>query len=61
MPICCVSGRLTVSTAWQRVAPYSSQRHPSSFAGALHLGIFEQPAENDLFNNLMEQLNGLPG
>ncbi len=28
-----------------RVAPYSSRRHPSSFAGALHQGIFEQPAE----------------
>jgi hypothetical protein len=36
------SGRLTNSSAWQEVAPYSSRRH-SQDSGALHLGIFEQP------------------
>jgi hypothetical protein len=72
-----LSGRLTVSAAWQKVVPYSSRRHPSSFViaayirvrlipqdclpvrqvksvpGALHLGFFEQPAENDFFRNLL--------
>jgi hypothetical protein len=54
-PSAALSGRLTVLAAWQKVAPYSSRRHPSSFviatypqyvaflriSGALHLGIFE--------------------
>jgi len=48
------SSRLTNSSAWQDVAPYSSRRHSQdclpdrqvkSAAGALHLGIFEQPEE----------------
>jgi hypothetical protein len=30
-PSAALSGRLTISAAWQKVAPYSSRRHPSSF------------------------------
>ena len=30
-PSAALSGRLTLSAAWQGVAPYSSRRHPSSF------------------------------
>ncbi|MGA2467657.1 MAG: TRAM domain-containing protein [Thermodesulfobacteriota bacterium] len=30
-PSAALSGRLTVLAAWQKVAPYSSRRHPSSF------------------------------
>jgi hypothetical protein len=46
------SGRLTNSSAWQDVAPYSSRRHSrdclpdrqvKSATGALHLDIFDQP------------------
>jgi hypothetical protein len=37
-PSAALSGRLTVSAAWQEVAPYSSRRHPSSrFSTALFL------------------------
>ena len=45
-----------------RVAPYSSRRHSQdclpdrqekSVAGALHLGVFEQPAGDDFFSNLL--------
>ncbi len=49
------SGRLTNSSAWQDVAPYSSRRHSQDCqperqvkgaAGSLHRGIFEQPDKN---------------
>jgi hypothetical protein len=36
-PSAALSGRLTVSAAWQEVAPYSSRRHPSSLVIAAYL------------------------
>jgi len=42
-PSAAFSGRLTVSAAWRRVAPYSSQRHPSSF--------FDQPPKTSFLPN----------
>jgi hypothetical protein len=57
------SGRLTNSSAWQDVAPYSSRRHSQDFgrprkrdfAGLnLHLGIFEQPDKNYFFSRLSD-------
>jgi hypothetical protein len=56
------SGRLTHSPAWQEVAPYSSRRHSQDClpdrqgkaAGALHLGIFEQPTKDEFFSNLAD-------
>jgi hypothetical protein len=36
-PSVALSGRLTVSAAWQEVAPYSSRRHPSSFTPQVSL------------------------
>jgi hypothetical protein len=48
-------GRLTISAAWQKVAPYPSRRHSQDYLpdrqvkstpGALHLGIFDQPEKD---------------
>jgi len=50
-PSAALSGRLTVLAAWQVVAPYSSRRH-FRISGALHLGIFEQPAKIEFFSRL---------
>jgi hypothetical protein len=56
------SARLTNSSAWQEVAPYSSRRHSQdclpdrqvkSVAGALHLALFEQPGKDNFFGSLM--------
>jgi hypothetical protein len=53
------SGRLTNSSAWQDVAPYSSRRLSQDClpdrqvkiaAGASYLGIFEHPAKNDFLD-----------
>jgi len=35
-PSAALSGRLTVSAAWQKVAPYPLRRHPSSFVGGAY-------------------------
>jgi hypothetical protein len=65
-PSAAFSGRLTALAAWQKVAPYSSRRHPrpsslqrtSKYAsllrisGALHLAIFEHPGKNHFFSSL---------
>jgi hypothetical protein len=48
-----------------RVAPYSSRRHSQdclpdrqvkSAAGALHLGIFDQPGKNNDLNDLLRAI-----
>jgi hypothetical protein len=43
-PSAALSGRLTVSTAWQEVAPYSSRRHPLSFVVAANRKVRLRPA-----------------
>jgi hypothetical protein len=64
-PSAALSGRLTVSVAWQKVAPYSSRR-TFKYASLLRIspayrrqgylasGIFDQSAKNDLFNRLFK-------
>ena len=57
------SGRLTNSSAWQYVAPYSSRRHSQdclpdrqvkSAAGALQLALFKQPGKDDFLSSLLD-------
>jgi hypothetical protein len=47
------SGRLTNSSAWQE-SLLIRRDATLRISGALHLSIFEQPAENDFFRNLLD-------
>jgi hypothetical protein len=44
-PSAALSGRLTISAAWQKVAPYSSRRHPSSFVVAAYIQVRLTPQD----------------
>jgi hypothetical protein len=46
-----LSGRLTVLTAWQK-SLLIRRDATLRISGALHLGIFEQPAKIEFFSNL---------
>jgi hypothetical protein len=49
-PSAALSGRLTISAAWQKVAPYSSRRHPLSFLVSKHgVGLLRHTAVGNGF------------